>query len=365
MENERRAIRHTELLRKSKYNNGYASVKILEIFGSVAIQGYSMSNEDDLDISIREMRRRFLVPPDAEAYFLHLEKLIEELDGARRAIAKTFKHNLASALSAVAIPFALASASVHQTHFQRIHIGERIRARSIEPDSIKPGEQLEEVRQRVALRQAMSRMKEFSESEDGKNIIIRDVCNFLHSSLSAGELEVSARELINQGVILIWSAFEVLFRDIFEFELNLNPSKAVMLAQQTSTRKRFAIEKLSLDILSKYDFNLSNKIGTVLVSQQDFSDLPTIKSVSSVVWPSCARLTGCLDHADLWLLYQRRHLFVHRRGMIDQAYLDNTGEALTLGMILEVLPNDFEKYLSCVLEAGEALLAYVQRPPTF
>ena len=207
-------------------------------------------------------------------------------------------------------------------------------------------------------------MTEFSESEEGRNAIILDTCRFLITSLEAGGLKLAARELVQQGTILIWSAFEILFRDTFELELNLNPSKAALLAQNVSTRKRFEVERFSLDSLIKYEFDLSNKVGTLLVGQQNFSDLPTIKSVFSVLFPSSPELTNCLNHPDLWLLYQRRHLFVHRRGIVDRTYLDNTSESISLGSTLKVAPKDFEEHYEGVLETGEALLCCLQTAPT-
>ncbi len=63
-------------------------------------------------------------------------------------------------------------------------------------------------------------MREFAESEEGKNAIIGDVCGFLLAGLRDGELESATKELIQQGTILVWSAFEVLFRDVFELHLN-------------------------------------------------------------------------------------------------------------------------------------------------
>ncbi len=323
-----------------------------------------MSEEDALNQTIREMRDHFFVPPAPNETFSRLDELIEELDTKYQALGQTFRHNLASALSSVAMPFALASASVRESHFQRIHTAERIRAGSIELDAIQPGERLEEVREREAYRIAGSRMTEFEESEEGKNAIIRDICSFLITSLEARELKLAARELVQQGIILIWSAFEILFRDAFELELNLNSSKAALLAQNISTRKRFEVERFSLDSLIKYGFDLSDKVGTLLVGQQDFSDLPTMKSVYSVLFPSCPEVTNCLNHSDLWLLYQRRHLFVHRRGTVDQTYLDNTSDAAPLGSTLEVTPKDFEEHFKGVLETGEALFRCLQKEAT-
>ena len=108
--------------------------------------------------------------------------------------------------------------------------------------------------------------------------------------------------------------------------------------------------------MAKHGFDLSDKVGTLLVSNQGFNDLPTIKSVYSVLFPSSGELTSCLNHPDLWLLYQRRHLFVHRRGVVDQAYIDNTSDTAPLGSTLEITPKKFEEHFKGVVETGEALL---------
>ena len=155
---------------------------------------------------------------------------------------------------------------------------------------------------------------------------------------------------------MTWSAFEVLFRDVFELELKVDPSKTVLLANNASIRKRFEMEKFSLTTLIQHDFDLSGKVGTLLVRQQDLSDLPTLKSVYATLFASSAKLTSCLNSRDLWLLYQRRHLFVHRRGIVDQTYLEKTSDDVSLGSTLELTPKDFERHFEAVVETGEELL---------
>ena len=125
-------------------------------------------------------------------------------------------------------------------------------------------------------------------------------------------------------------------------------------------RGTWTAKPISLDTLIEYDFDLSKKLGTILVVRQDFSDLPAIKTISSILFSSCSNLANLLNSSDLWLLYQRRHLFVHRRGIVDKIYLNNTSEAAPLGTALEVPPKDFEKHFSAVLKTGEALLRCFQ-----
>jgi hypothetical protein len=92
-----------------------------------------------------------------------------------------------------------------------------------------------------------------------------------------------------------------------------------------------------------------------LVKQQEFSDLKTIKAVFAVLFPSNTDLNHALAQRDLWMLYQRRNLVVHRRGVIDQAYLDATGEILTTGTRLVVSPEAFEIAVRVVVSAATAV----------
>jgi hypothetical protein len=303
---------------------------------------------------LREMRAHFLVPPSAEETFADFDSAATSLRPEYQAVGNAFRHSLTSALSTVAMPFALATASVEQSHFQRIHIAERIRARSIDENTLQPGEDLETVRDREARTKSDSRMRELVQSEDGRNALIQDTCGFLLASLKHG-LEPGAHELLQQGLVLLWSAFEVLCRDTFETQLNGDPGRVQALISDPTTRKRFEAERLPLDTLVQHGFNLSARLGTVLVGQQDFSDLPTVKAVYAVLYPGSSDLNQALAHRDLWTLYQRRHLVVHRRGVIDQAYLDATGETHATGSRLTVTPRDFEGALGVVVSAGTAL----------
>lgn len=249
-----------------------------------------MEVEQDVEVLARDLRTHFLVPPSAEETFAEFDAAAALLRPEYQPIAKAFHHSVASTLSTVAMPFALASASVEQSHFQRFHTAERIRALPL------VGEGLDEVREREASAKAHSHMHDFVQSKDGQNALIRDTCGFLLASLKHG-LELAAQELLQQGLVLLWSAFEVLCRDTFETLLNQDPAKARALIGDPTTRKRFEAERLPLDTLAQYGFGLSTKLGTVLVGQQDFSDLRTAKAVYSVLYPGCSDLNQALSHA--------------------------------------------------------------------
>jgi hypothetical protein len=309
--------------------------------------------EAEVNEAIRQMRAAFLVPAAAETTFAGFDQLAAAAHPDYKPRAAAFRQNLASCVSTVAMSFAFASASVDDSHFQRIHIAERIRARSIE-DGVEDDPSVEEIRDRAASQKAHSRMREFVESEDGRNAIIRDVCHFLLNSLHGG-LGGAAEELLRQGAVLLWSAFEVFFRDVFELHLNREPHHARALMDHPSTRKRFDAEKWPLDTLIQHGFNLSGKVGSILVRQEDFNDLRTIMAAYPVLFPAAGDLIASLGDRDLWTLFQRRHLIVHRRGVVDQAYLDETGDLLPLGSQISITPARLESDLTVVLECGECL----------
>jgi len=54
---------------------------------------------------------------------------------------------------------------------------------------------------------------------------------------------------------------------------------------------------------------------------------------------------------ELWMLNQRRHLYVHKRGLVDQEYLSRTKDKVPLGHRLVVTSYDVEGYLIAVKSA--------------
>ncbi len=72
--------------------------------------------------------------------------------------------------------------------------------------------------------------------------------------------------------------------------------------------------------------------------------------------PNNSKLATVLRDTELWKLNQRRNLILHRRSIVDESYLRNTGDTLTLGEELKVSPNQFEKDLSLILRIGCAML---------
>ena len=60
----------------------------------------------------------------------------------------------------------------------------------------------------------------------------------------------------------------------------------------------------------------------------------------------------------LRLLYKRRNLFVHRRGIVDKRYLEETSDAAKEGSRLMVHPSDVSEAANLVATAGLKILEH-------
>jgi len=115
---------------------------------------------------------------------------------------------------------------------------------------------------------------------------------------------------------------------------------------------RFTIEELAVA-----GFNVASSLGSILASQQDFSDIRTIKALLLPILNSDADCSSALAERELWVLNQQRHLILHRRGVIDTRYVDATGDPRTIGTRLGVSPAELEIRLAAMVAAAKSLLA--------
>ena len=75
-----------------------------------------------------------------------------------------------------------------------------------------------------------------------------------------------------------------------------------------------------LSVLEDYDFDLSRRMGHVLCEFVRIDDIESIRTIFDVVLPT-EDLRQLLLSDQLWKLYQRRNLIVHRRGLVDRAFV--------------------------------------------
>ena len=305
---------------------------------------------------VRQMQEHFLVPPNESGFFSPLKDLIPSLDTQLRLPAEAFIQSLSAILSTMSLPFALASASTEQQHYMRFHIAENIRGLSRAREEGESEAAYEARTERFIARRAAEHMQEFRNSKEGVNILVSQTCRFLLDGIRRGPIEEPAAELLLEGTWLSWSAFEVLSRDVFVTLVNSRPVLAQTLLNAPQTKLRFGLAKIPIDLLAQFGFDLSSQMGNLLASQQDFSDLATIKTVFQTLFPDNRPLREKLQARELWTLCQERHLIVHRRGVIDEEFRKNTDSGQTIGSRLRIKPAQLEEAIRLVQDTGLTIL---------
>src|SRR6267154_760666 len=200
----------------------------------------------------------FVIPPKDEEVFSLLAgaivcKPFTEIGAALRA-------NLAGLLSTVSVPYTLAYRSAIDRRWQQVHSAARIRSLKLLAGPNETQEELELRREREALTCAESEIANYP--PEGNDDDLWDTLNFLED-LRSDEMAIrAANELILQGAVLCWCAFEVFARDCFIAHLNAKPDRTLVLLADSVAKRRFDLPKISLETLATHNFNLSERMGT-------------------------------------------------------------------------------------------------------
>ena len=297
----------------------------------------------------QQVREVFLIPPDIHASSAHLLARVPTDIGELRTIAAAFADNLQGVVRTLSIPFQYTYSQVHSLHWQRAHIAARIRGGG-DPDDAQQAE--------IDRATAKAKFDEQLLGEGGKQIADEVIQRLLHLKSEPDSL-AAARELTRQGVVLTWSAVEVLARDAFVYLLNSKPHLSDALLAEQFNKKRFSTDRVEWQTLATYGFDLSGKLGTYLISKADLSNVPAIRAAYTALFPAATQLRTHLLDERLWHLSHKRHLIVHQRGVVDKAYIQATGSSLQIGEVLWVSPAEVEAAIEVATALGAELLAQV------
>lgn len=305
---------------------------------------------NDIPPNIAEVVRTvFLVPHDFAVSANPLSELAESLPTELRTISTSFIENLHGVIRTLSIPFQYTHSQVSSLHWQRIHMAERIRAGGI-PN--------EDEREPAALARAREKFYAYLQGE-GNEKVADDVLDRLLWLKNDTESLAAARELTRQGIVLTWSAIEVLARDAFVYLLDSKPAYAGLLLADPANRKRFSTERVEWQTLATYGYDLSSSLGSYLISKADLKSVLAIRSTYGALFPTASELQKLLSNRHLWNLSHKRNLIVHKRGIVDQQYLDATGDKLAIGDILWVAPREVEDLLETTLKIGTEVVRQV------
>src|SRR3989338_9567140 len=279
-----------------------------------------MNDKFDQRIYKRVVEQYFLIPFDS-AKTLDID--ISNLGISYQDLATNFKNNILGAITTISVPYRMVQESVMQRRFQALHTAERIR--TLKSDKYVN----EKIAYRVAAKKFQHEIK-LSSKEFAKQVVYE-----LNNTLDRKDFILAASEILRQGIILIWSSFEVFVRDFFILFLNLKPQVVETLINSKELANSPIFKKsVTLESLREYHYDVKNQMGDLLLEQFDFSSLPAMKKFFHVLFNQDKELQKSLGSKDLWFLAQRRNLVVHRRSTIDKKYLELTGDNQKLGAVL-------------------------------
>ena len=168
--------------------------------------------------------------------------------------------------------------------------------------------------------------------------------------------------LMYQACILIWSALENFCKDVFIKTLNQRPELYKRLQGNPNIRDRLSIPQSSWQkLLEEHDYNLNGKLGYIVANNKDFSSPKLLREVFHCIFESFPEDKVLIDYFKndaLWLLGHRRHLIVHKCGIVDKDYLNKTNDnqqRIDNSLVLRTL--DIEQSMGIVRQCGIGLYA--------
>lgn len=329
----------------------------------------SISKGDDRVDEFREryVRELFFKVSVRRHQFEKLVSTIEGLPTHLKSIGEAFLQNLEGTTSTLAIPSSIAIAALNMQRFHQLHMAEIFSAKAdmTELGEDTEGADLPEPHKSRALSRAMEAMKQEGESSEKSKSFSMSLVNFLHGTAQNGfaNVEKAGRELLRQGLVLMWGAFEVLCRDLFIVHLNKKPREIFKLLNQADTKRRLQLRGIDFETLAENDFGVADRLGSIIAMNQDLSSMIVIKDIFTTLFQHSDSLRKALVEKDLWLLNQRRHLIVHQRAIVDHQYIANTGDSLSIGERLSPTPLEIDNSLHLIRDTGIILLKEIAGSP--
>jgi hypothetical protein len=168
----------------------------------------------------------------------------------------------------------------------------------------------------------------------GERFEIEHDKNFEHALESVQEFrkedaefkEASYNNSLN-SLVNIWTAFEATIKSLWAYSLDNYPKLFIneVLRHKGSTEVAGIDGKsISIGLLAKYDFNISNCLGSVMNEKFDFTSISGIKKALNALLGDNETIQSSFNDPSLTQLEITRNLIVHSAGIIDNDYLKRT-----------------------------------------
>jgi hypothetical protein len=257
--------------------------------------------------------------------------------GPFASVVDALSSNLHAAVTVGSLPYNLVTQAIQDLHLQRLQMAARIRALM----DVDAGAGLSPEQERRADKKAREELSEKLSSQDFQADLVNEVLATLNHTLAHPEFSQTADELLRQVAVMTWSAFEVFSNDLGTKLINMRPTLATKLSDIGSYRKSGVIRGVPIDTLEEFGFDISGVMGDILFSAKRMDSLESIKEFYGAIVNN-QKLDKALKSSSLWLLAQRRHLIVHRRGIVDNRYIQSTPETQPLGSRIKIATKEID-----------------------
>jgi hypothetical protein len=267
--------------------------------------------------------------------------------------ARSFEKNIAGVCAALNLPYFLSVSGEVDRRFQLLFSAESIRQLKYDHQDLDNADR-EAARRRAEARFRES-MADRATLEQAASMARRRLYELASSDT---EVQQGARELLRQGAVLAWGSFEVFVSDAVTALADSDPQIALRLIRsQSPAVRRLVNADIALETVLLHQGDLRGRFASLMFGGDARIDsLPLMKSIMDELFPSNSDLRTALGDRALWILFQRRHLIVHRRGVVDARYREDTGEDLSVGSELEITQADVRKYVETCVTVARALL---------
>jgi hypothetical protein len=141
--------------------------------------------------------------------------------------------------------------------------------------------------------------------------------------VSGDAFSVPAQAMLSNMVMGIWTAFEVMASDLWETALNIHPHGLAGLQGGDGDSKK----QISLVILQKHDYDLRDKMGTVLKEKLGPRGLQDIRRGYRLAFSKNGKtIEDALASQSLDQLSAVRNVLVHQGGKADQDFCDRVAQ---------------------------------------
>jgi len=151
-----------------------------------------------------------------------------------------------------------------------------------------------------------------------------------------------------------WTSYEILCGDLWEDFVNSSIHAARNVCKVESSSKES--KKFDLSDLFDYDLDLSDKMGSYLKERFKFTGTAQIDSAFRIAFGEKPIKYINIHEKTLFQVEQKRHLYMHKGGLVDKEFKRKTTSSLPIGHKLRLTAHELSDDMGAIFQEGMCLL---------